>query len=194
MTHWLELGYGVDIVLFDFSKAFDVVSLDVLIEKLRLLGVDRPLLDWIQDFLMGRTMKVTVSGISSSSRPVLSGVPQGSVLGALLFLIFINYLPSYVKANCKFFADDLKIYMKVRHKDTASLALDLSSCQKDIDLVYQITQSWGLSFNPNKCVVLQCQRGTVDWANVGAIQHYYLDSAQFSLTHQEIWGSWWTTL
>ena len=182
VTCWMESGYSVDIVLFDFSKAFDVVSHSILIDKLRLIGVGGPLLGWIHDFLIGRTMSVAVSGVSSSCRHVLSGVPQGSVLGPLLFLIFINHLPSFVKSNCKFFADDMKIYMKLRHENTASLALDLSSCQRDINQVYQVAQSWGLSFNPDKCVVLRCQRGTVDWANVGAIQHYYLDSSQLSLT------------
>lgn len=115
VSRWLDSGFVVDVVLFDFSKAFDVVSHAVLIEKLKLLGVGNPLLDWLSDFLIGRMMSVSVSGINGSLKVVSSGVPQGSVLGPILFLVYINHLPSYIRTKCKLFADDLKLYMRLRH-------------------------------------------------------------------------------
>ncbi|KAK3886186.1 hypothetical protein Pcinc_009646 [Petrolisthes cinctipes] len=181
VTSWLDSGCVVDVVLFDFSKAFDVVCHTILIDKLRHIGVGGRLLDWISDFLTDRTMRVSVSGVFSPSRPVLSGVPQGSVLGPLLFLIYINHIPSYIRSKCKFFADDLKLYMKIRHNATHPLAVDLSSLQKDIDNISRVTASWGLNFNPNKCVVIRCQRGSVDWTAVGSLQHYHLDNSDLSL-------------
>ncbi|KAK3857056.1 hypothetical protein Pcinc_036668 [Petrolisthes cinctipes] len=181
VTSWLDSGCVVDVVLFDFSKAFDVVCHTILIDKLRHIGVGGRLLDWISDFLTDRTMRVSVSGVFSASRPVLSGVPQGSVLGPLLFLIYINHIPSYIRSKCKFFADDLKLYMKIRHNATHPLAVDLSSLQKDIDNISRVAASWGLNFNPNKCVVIRCQRGSVDWTAVGSLQHYHLDNSDLSL-------------
>jgi hypothetical protein len=99
---WVDSGFVVDVVLFDFSKAFDVVEHDVLILKLQSIGVGGALLKWIADFLRGRVMSVAVSGSCSASRPVQSGVPQGSVLGPLLFLIYVNYLPHSVVSKCMF--------------------------------------------------------------------------------------------
>ena len=69
------------------------------------------LLSWIGDFLTARTMRVAVSGSCSCEVSVESGVPQGSVLGPLLFVLYVNYLPNYVLSKCQFFADDLKIYL-----------------------------------------------------------------------------------
>lgn len=158
-------------VLFDFSKSFDVVSHYILIKKSKLLGVTGSLLNWISDFLTSRTMNVSVSGTCSSSREVKSGVLKGSVLGSLLFLIFVNYLPSYIWNNCKFFADDLKFYLKIRHSNILDLATDTSSCQRDIDVEYWVAEYWGLSFKPGKCIVLRCQRGNIDHSIVGSLQY-----------------------
>ena len=168
VTAWLDAGYIVDLVLFDFSKAFDV-NHALLIDKLRILGIHGPLLSWITEFLLGRTMQVSVSGCTSSSKDVLSGVPQGSVLGPLLFLVYINSLPSYIRSKCKFFADDMKIYLKLRRDSCSSLAVDTSTCQRDIDTVHKVTDSWGLRFNLNKCAVLRCQRGSTDWNDIGPL-------------------------
>ena len=103
-------GAVTDVVLFNFSKAFDVVVHELLIDKLISLNINGNLLKWIISFLTSRFMRVCVKGKSSSSRPVLSGVPQGSVLGPILFLIYVNSIASDLKCDYKIFADDLKIF------------------------------------------------------------------------------------
>ena len=111
VTLSLDSGDVIDLVLFDFSKAFDVVNHDVLLTKLWCLGIRGRLWHWIDSFLRGRKMYVSVGGAHSSCQDVTSGVPQGSVLGPLLFLFFVNLLPSFLICKCKIFADDLKLYL-----------------------------------------------------------------------------------
>ena len=162
---WLDSGKAVDIVFFDFAKAFDTVSHGLLLAKLRHLGVSGSVFNWLSDFLVDRTMQVSVSGLHSTRKRVDSGVPQGSVLGPLLFLIYVNYLPASVSNNCVFFADDLKIYLKLHHHSSLDLALDLSGCQSDIDAIAATAESWGLKLNPEKCAVLRLSRGSSEWSN-----------------------------
>ena len=100
-------------MLFDYSKAFDVVCHNVLLEKLQLIGIDDQLLAWIYSFLSDRVMQVSVHGHMSSTRDVYSGVPQGSVLGPLLFLVYINSIGSKLSCTYKIFADDLKLFASV---------------------------------------------------------------------------------
>ena len=182
VSFWLDSGFAVDVILFDFSKAFDVVCHNTLIDKLKLLGVGHPLLGWISDFLLDRTMRVSVSGAKSSTKSVSSGVPQGSVLGPILFLIYINYLPSLISSKCKLFADDLKIYLRLRRDSDLHLAQDLSFCQRDIDLIFKASESWGLNFNTGKCAVLRFERGTTAWDTVEPLQHYILDNSDLTMT------------
>ena len=128
-------------------------------------------------------MEVSVSGVSSSRREVLSGVPQGSVLGPLLFLVYINHLPSFLINKCKFFADDLKIYLNVRHQNILHAALDLSSCQKDINSILEIAGSWGLKLNVNKCSVLRFERQRVSVCeSVGALAIYNVGGSDLAFS------------
>lgn len=91
VTADLDSGHPVDLILFDFSKAFDVVRHTILLEKLRLVGIQGRLIDWLEDFLVGRTMQVLVKGTTSKTTVVKSGVPQGSVLGPILFFVYIPF-------------------------------------------------------------------------------------------------------
>ena len=109
----LDEGAPVDLLYFDFSKAFDTVPHFRLLSKLESFGIKGKILDVITDFLTGRTMQVCVEGKWSKIKNVLSGVPQGSVLGPLLFILYINDLPDSVKSKIKLFADDLKLISNV---------------------------------------------------------------------------------
>ena len=102
----LDRGDQTDMVILDFSKAFDRVWHKRLLRKLHHYDLRGHLHSWITSFLIGRSQMVIVEGSESESAPVISGVPQGSVLGPLLFLLFINDLPNNIGSNTRLFADD----------------------------------------------------------------------------------------
>ena len=99
-------GKQTDLILLAFSKAFDKVNHLKLLYKLQVHGVQGKTLGWIESFLVGRSPTVVLDGESSDELPVLSGVPQGSVLGPILFLLYINDLPENVQSQVRLFADD----------------------------------------------------------------------------------------
>ena len=101
-----------DAVLLDFSKAFDKVDHKILLSKLDCMGIQGPLHNWMSSFLQGRTQYVIVDGAFSDPCKVLSGVPQGTVLGPLFFLIYINDIQDYLSPGTflRLFADDSLLY------------------------------------------------------------------------------------
>ena len=159
ITHWYDIGLTVDLILFDFIKAFDRVHHPTLIDKLISIGIGGNLLSWIRDFLSHRTMSVAIKGTQSRALPVTSGVPQGSVLGPVLFLLFINHLGANLTCHYKLFADDLKLYIHHPSDPSQSRSQDL---QDNINILSLSASSWGLSFSPSKCVHLHFKRGQPD--------------------------------
>ena len=140
----VDAGRPVDVVYLDLSKAFDVVNHQLLLAKLNALGFCRKVLGWIEGFLVGRRMFVSVGMGDSEVRPVLSGVPQGSVLGPLLFLIYVNGLTEGLRTKWYAFGDDFKLYSSGNVGD--------GNLQWDLDTFASRAASWNLKLNPTKCV------------------------------------------
>tara|TARA_B110000881_G_C18538833_1_gene497307 strand:+ start:57 stop:1292 length:1236 start_codon:yes stop_codon:yes gene_type:complete len=139
-----------DVILLDFAKAFDKVPHHRLLHKLKHYGIDGNINRWVKAFLENRTQQVILDGTTSTSAPVLSGVPQGSVLGPLLFLLFINDLPDCISAGttARLFADDCILYRTINTDEDASLL------QQDLDNLQQWENDWHMSFHPEKCQVI----------------------------------------
>ncbi|MCG8035226.1 MAG: reverse transcriptase family protein, partial [Candidatus Thiodiazotropha taylori] len=148
----LDKGIQTDMIILDFSKAFDRVPHQRLLKKVHHYGIRGQTYCWIEQFLKGRTQKVLVEGQTSEVAPVVSGVPQGSVLGPLLFLLFINDLPEGLASQTRLFADDCILYRQIR-SDT-----DQQLLQEDLHALAKWEQKWGMSFHPQKCSVLRVTR------------------------------------
>jgi hypothetical protein len=145
----LDSGYSIDVIYIDVSKAFDTISHELLKQKLKKYGIGGKFYHWISDFLSNRTQKVRVASSFSNSANVISGVPQGSVLGPLLFLIFINDLPSVITySSIKIFADDSKIYFKFNPD------ADYNMFCHDVRKVFGWIESNQLAVATNKCELL----------------------------------------
>jgi hypothetical protein len=185
---WVDEGYVSDVIMLDFSKAFDVVSHAVLLSKLELLGICGSLLAWISAFLSDRVMSVCVSGCMSSPVDVTSGVPQGSVLGPLLFLIYINHVSSGLLCKFKAFADDYKLYLRYSRKDTEAAIQGVQSLQRGLDTVDSVARSWNLGLNPDKCVVLRFYRGRIDFGALVPLNQYFLQgrALKFVSAHRDL--------
>jgi hypothetical protein len=142
----------VDIIILDFSKAFDTVPHDRLLHKLDYLGINGRLNNWIRAFLTNRSQQVVVEGETSRPVSVDSGVPQGSVLGPLLFLCHINDLPDCVTSQVRMFADDCLLYRPINTEE------DHVKLQSDLKALEEWSAMWGMSFNPIKCFVMRAGR------------------------------------
>ena len=151
-TKWLDTGSAVDIVYLDFEKAFDKVPHTRLTIKLKAYGIRGSVLQWIEDFLRDRTQQVVVGSGTSSPAAVLSGVPQGSVLGPTLFVIYINELPQIVRSECRMFADDTKLFNAIGSPE------DVSRIQNDLDKLSDWSSKWLIKFNIDKCKTMHCGR------------------------------------
>lgn len=151
LTHYdtifslLEQGSNVDTVYLDFSKAFDKVDHSILLTKLQRLGIGQKLISWIKSFLTDRVQYVLVNGIKSEAADVTSGVPQGSVLGPLLFLIMIGDIDKNIKYSVlSSFADDTRILKEIND------LIDTFKLQSDLNAVYSWTDQNNMKLNGDK--------------------------------------------
>jgi hypothetical protein len=147
-TSIIDKGGNVDNIYLDYAKAFDKVPHERLLKKLSGYGIQGQILSWIRSFLSNRRQRVVVNGEVSDWTEVMSGVPQGSVLGPVLFICYINDLPDVIHTMVQMFADDTKVFSRVENRDDQKLLQD------DIDRLQIWAKKWQLSFNASKCKVM----------------------------------------
>ena len=160
LTTFIENQQDIDIIYLDFSKAFDSVPHQRLLNKLQAYGIDGNLLKWISNFLNNRKQRVRVNDSYSEYSTVTSGIPQGSILGPILFITYINDLPECLESICKIFADDTKLYGPSSQHD---------KLQRDLLRLLEWSRIWQLGFNIEKCSILHVGRNNEKHT-------YYMDS------------------
>ena len=148
----LDQGGQTDVIFLDFSKAFDSVLHNLLIHKPRSFGFNGNLLNWIQNYLSDRHQSVIINGKESDSLPVTSGVPQGSILDPLFFVLYINDLPNVCSSKVSLYADDARVFRKIKSINDCILL------QKDLDSLLAWSHKWKMKFNPAKCNVISISR------------------------------------
>ena len=173
-----------DVIYFDFAKAFDSVNHDLILLKLKsFFSIDSLLLQFIMSYLKGRKQAVVVGGSTSSFLPVLSGVPQGSILGPTLFVLFLNDITSGLdsKTNITMYADDTKIWRQMAGYN------DHLQLQKDIDFLLDWSIRNKMKFHPSKCKVLMISRFNPPLVDeLPCIQYfYYLGNSLLNYTDSE---------
>ena len=148
----LDKRTRTDVLLLDFSKAFDSVPHQRLLHKLHYFGVRNRTLEWIKSFLLGRSQRVQVNGEKSGWADVISGVPQGTVLGPFLFITYINDIVCNLNSKIKLFADDAVMYREIWSSQ------DEVTFQNDIDSITDWAKTWQMSLNFDKCNVMSITR------------------------------------
>lgn len=139
----------VDLLILDFSKAFDTVPHQRLCSKLEHYGIRGGIHRWIKTWLTERKQCVVVDGEQSEHCRVKSGVPQGTVLGPLMFLLYINDIGENINSKLRLFADDSLLYLAV------STETHCEKLQKDLDTLVNWAETWQMKFNAEKCYVLR---------------------------------------
>ena len=156
-----KINSQTDVIYLDFRKAFDSVAHNELLAKLWHFGITGNLWKWFRGYLSSRMQCVKLDGILSHPLPVVSGVPQGSILGPLLFLIFINDIPETVtSSDLLLFADDTKCFKTIGNPS------DCHSLQQDLQQLSDQNHLWNQHFNENKCVCIHL-------TTKGPITHQY---------------------
>ena len=152
ISHNLDTNTPVDALFLDFEKAFDKVPHKRLFLKLSSLSLNNLVVNWIQDFLTNRHQFVFTNSGSSPLSPIISGVPQGTVLGPLLFLIYINDLPDNISSNIRLFADDCVIYRPINN------LTDVNALQSDLVNIQTWCEKWLMTLNTRKSSLLTFHR------------------------------------
>ena len=168
-------GRVVDVIFFDFQKAFDMVPHKKLLCKINSFGIRGKLLRWIENFIVGRKQCVVVNGEKSSYGSVLSGIPRGSVLGPLLFVLYINDILDNIRSEGFLFADDTKIFKEIVER------LDAEFLQDDIDALCNWSKRWDMHFNADKCHVLTIGR----FENIRHAHRYTLETNELEHVNEE---------
>ena len=149
LTNRVSNKSQVDVIYLDFKKAFDSVSHNKLLQKVWVFGITGNVWHWLRAYLTNRIQCVTINGILSDALPVSSGVPQGSILGPLLFLIYINDFPSSIElSHVLLFADDVKCALPVSSPN------DSYQLQQDLSKLLEWSHFWELPLNESKCTTM----------------------------------------
>ena len=172
ITKEVDSGKPVDVLYLDFSKAFDKVPHRRLEKKIRAHGIEGNITRWISSWLTGRKQKVVVNGKESQWQNVISGVPQGSVLGPTLFLLFINDIDIGISSKILKFADDTKVYRSV---DSVT---DIHLLQDDIKKLFKWSEDWQMLFNVDKCKCLHIGHANRNYT-------YYMNNSPIDNTNEE---------
>ena len=174
-TEVLDRGGYVDVVYCDFMKAFDTVPHGRLIQVLEYYGVDSFIVKWIRGFLTDRKQRVIINGESSTWSEVSSGIPQGSVLGPVLFVVYINTMvESVTDSELYLFADDAKVYHIINNEQ------DSIELQADLDRMCKWSESSLLRFHPKKCVWMRVGRTVPDYE-----QDYFMNGIKLERSEAE---------
>ena len=170
----LDQGHQIDVAILVFSKAFDKVPHDLLLHKLDSYGIRGSLHTWIRSFLTNRQMRVIVENEASPETTVHSGVPQGTVLGPLLFLCHINDLPDRVKSSIvRLFADDCLLYRVIRNYEDHRLL------QEDLRQLELWAADWGMQFNASKCYILSINSKTSFFYQLNNVILQHVDKSPY---------------
>ena len=172
VTSGVDRKESVDVIYLDFAKAFDKVPHQRMLRKLKGYGVTGRILKWIESWLSDRFQRVCIGGGRSGWRRVTSGIPQGSVLGPILFLVFIDDLDEGIKSRILKFADDTKMFGRVDRLE------DRLRLQEDLDKVVDWSEDWQMKFNVEKCKVMHL-------GNMNAGESYYMDNSVLKVVEEE---------
>ena len=145
VTKWIDEGSPVDIIYLDFQKAFDKVPHQILLLKLKAHGIRDGIIDWIEQWLTDRRQRCC--SILEGFKLEMSGVPQGSLLGPILFLIYINDLDDNITSNVLKFADDTKVFRRVNNDGDKQLL------QNDLDKLVQWSEKWQIFFSHSRKII-----------------------------------------
>ena len=153
-------GQEVDAIYLDLSKAFDKVPHNLLLTKIEMCGISDPLLSWFKSYLTGRQQRVVIDGSFSEWLPVTSGVPQGSILGPIMFLVYINDAPDYIcpSSTIALFADDSKLSRAIIQLGCGN------NLQKGLDGFHKWSRDWSMDFNGIKCKVMHISKKKISSA------------------------------
>jgi hypothetical protein len=168
----MEMLQQTHILIMDFAKAFDKVNHSLLGHKIERYGIRGKVLHWIKDFLKDRRQTVVFEGVASDYINVRSGVPQGSVLGPCLFLLYINDLPQQLTSKTRLFADDTAVYRSILSHD------DRLTLQQDLDKLAVWEDRWDMRFHPGKCTTLPVTRSHTPHSSDYRLHGHLLDTVE----------------